>query len=491
MEIHQQEFEKKGRASPLSLPQAGKSEDTPPPTSLSVFPHQQVDPRLRALSRAGSPDERRRLGGRFPELRSPHRCLTDRENLVLEWSYWDGLSDANIEQKLGGAFLPHVVCNEALRKLAKHVSAKRKPVQGAPRQIPEVAYNAPHKHDGIAEFQLASTAKQRRAAATKHPELRPPHDALDLRENALLELAYWQGLTYKEIGEMYTFSSGRASQVCNKALRKLSYRLARGGHLGVAADLDLDSDPRLDDFRTARSVSMRRTVAARYPELRPPHTFLQDRENDVLERFYWKGQTFDSIAEPYRLTRNEVTKLRDEGLRKLNFHYRRTRAQAAKSSAEELKAAQSDVPVQATPSVLGEDARITALRRLGHPDNRREVAGRYPELRPPHECLSQTENDLLELALWQGRPYAEIASRKGLTRREVGTGVRGALERLNRHLCCDTNDDEDHLDTVLLALNEYGSARRAAKKLRVSKDVLRAFIERAGIKSRIVFEVEA
>lgn len=89
---HQQEFEKKGRASPLSLPQAGKSEDTPPPTSLSIFPHQQVDPRFNALSRAGSPNERQHLAARLPELRPPHRCLTGRENLVLEWSYWDGLS---------------------------------------------------------------------------------------------------------------------------------------------------------------------------------------------------------------------------------------------------------------------------------------------------------------------------------------------------------------------------------------------------------------
>ncbi len=96
----------------------------------------------------------------------------------------------------------------------------------------------------------------------------------------------------------------------------------------------------------------------------------------------------------------------------------------------------------------------------------------------------------LELALWQGRPYAEIASRKGLTGREVSNGVRGALERLNRHLCRDSNDDEDHLDRVLLALNECRSVGRAAKKLEVSKDVLQAFIERAGIKSRIVFEVE-
>ncbi len=133
----QQEVERKGTASPPPWPRAEKSGDAPPPTSLSVFPNPQVDPRFRALSLAGSPNERQRLAARLPELRPPHRCLTGRENLVLEWSYWNGLSDADIELKLGGAFLPHVVRNEALRKLAKHVAAKRKPVQEPPRQLPE------------------------------------------------------------------------------------------------------------------------------------------------------------------------------------------------------------------------------------------------------------------------------------------------------------------------------------------------------------------
>lgn len=183
-----------------------------------------------------------------------------------------------------------------------------------------------------------------------------------------------------------------------------------------------------------------------------------------------------------------MREVRNTALRKLHCEYRRSQEQKAERDVREPGATHTDVTVQATLLVLGQDARITALRRLGPPDNRRKIAGRYPELRPPHDALTEDDNDLLELALWQRRPYAEIASRKGLTCREVSTGVRGALERLNRHLRRDSNDDEDHLDTVLLALNEYGSVRRAAKKLRVSKDVLQAFIERVGIKSRIVFE---
>ncbi len=102
----QQEVEKKGPASPLPFAQLPTTVKTS--ANSAAAQNQEVDPRFRALSRAGSPDERQRIAARIPELRPPHRCLTDRENLVLEWTYWDGLSDADIKQKLGGAFLPHV-----------------------------------------------------------------------------------------------------------------------------------------------------------------------------------------------------------------------------------------------------------------------------------------------------------------------------------------------------------------------------------------------
>ena len=472
----QQELETKGPTSPPPLPRAGKGLDAPPPTSLSVFPDPQVDPRLRALSRAGSPDERQRIAARIPELRPPHRCLTDHENLVLEWTYWDGLRDVEIKQKLGGAFLPHIVRNEALRKLAKHV-AKRRPVR-VPRQVPEPVYHAPHKHKGIATLQLASTAKQRQEAATKHPPLRPPHDALNTTQDLVLELAFWQGLTYKEVGKRLGLSSSRVSQISNLAIRKLSYRLARGGQLGVAPDLD--NDRRLDDFRAARASSTRQEAAARYPELRPPHTFLLDRENNVLERFYWQGHAFDSIAEHHGLTRQQAGKVRDDAMKKLEVHRPNAQAQGRTPSPEAGEAVSPVEEVAPQAVVLGEDARITAFRRLGHPENRRKTAARHPELRPPYACLSETENDLLELVFWQGRTFAEVASLRGLPRKEIGTRVRRALEQFNRQLCRDAHQDEDRLDEVLLALNECGSVRRAAKKLEVGRDVLKAFLVRQG-----------
>ena len=274
------------------------------------------------------------------------------------------------------------------------------------RSKPEPAPSTRHFSDPrLHELRHASSAKKRQQAALKHPELRPPHDALTYHENTILELAYWQGLTYREVGERLGFSSNRALQICNKALRKLTYLLLKGGHLGTATHESRNPpfDPRLDKLS-------------------------------------------ENTPTTYELSPQTV--------------------------------------------VLGEDTRVTALRRMGQAEKRRELAQRYPELRPPRACLSKDENDLLELSFWQARTYGEIANLKRLSRRQVSTGVRHALEKLNQYVCSDPHQDEDHLDEVLLALNECGSVRRAAKNLKVGKDVLKAFMEREGIKTRFVFEVD-
>lgn len=363
--------------------------------------------------------------------------------------------------------------------------------QQQPPPAPAPAKGARSKDAAIlADLKLASTPKQRKEATIKRPELRPPHDALDDRENAVLELAFWQGLTYKEVGERFTFSAGRASQVANKALRKLTYHLQRGGSLGKASPGFLD---RLDELRRAHSVRKRMAVAARHPELRPPHAFLQPRGNDVLERFYWQGQTFDIIAEHHGLTRKQATKVRDDALQKLDLHYRRTRAQERRALprvAQEERVPRAGDQTSSPLVVLGEDARITAFLRAGPAEKRRAVAQHHPELRPPQPCLSGDENDLLELAFWQARSYREIAELKNIARKDVGTRIRKALKKLDRHLHGESHEEEDRLGEVLLGLNECGSVRQAAKKLHVPKDVLKAFMEREGIKTRFVFEVE-
>lgn len=368
--------------------------------------------------------------------------------------------------------------------------------QPRPTPTPAPAGGAHSKDSAIlADLKLASTAKQRQEAALKHPELRPPHDALSPRENTLLELVYWQGLTYKNAAMRFGFSPDWASQGCHKALRKLTYHVQRGGRLGSASQgpPDPHHDPRLGDFANAHSAHERFWVAARYPELRPPHAFLTNRENVVLEWTYWQGRSDEDPATPFFLTQKELRAVRNRAFRKLNDHYQHPRSRQAPRHAPPHQPEADGQPAgkeRPSPIASGKDARIAALLHAGPAEKRREVAERYPELRPPQPCLSGDENELLELAFWQARTYREIAKLKNLAPKDVGTRIRKALEQLDQHLHGEAHEDEDRLEEVLLALNECGSVRRAAKKLELPKSVVKAFIEREGIRARSVFEVE-
>ena len=342
----------------------------------------------------------------------------------------------------------------------------------------------------LTPLKLASNAKGRQEAASRHPELRPPHAQLSHRENQVLELAFWRGLVYKEVGEQLGISTARATQLSHRALRKLDNHLSVKGepqYRPTPPTVKVD-DPRITALRNVQVARARQEVAGLYPELRPPHALLQARENMLLELYYWQGLSHKQIVAQSGMTKNQVREVRHRALRKLSFYYQRTQARAGSS-------AQADATVAATPTpspplVMLEDPRITALRTAGLATTRREVAACHPELRPPHSSLSDLQNDLLELAYWQGLTYQELAERKDLSGRKISTSIRQALKQLDRHLHRASHQDEDSLGEVLLALNTCGSVKHAAEKLGLSADVLRAFMERAGIKARTVFEVE-
>ncbi|CAA9228791.1 MAG: hypothetical protein AVDCRST_MAG93-792 [uncultured Chloroflexia bacterium] len=123
-------------------------------------------------------------------------------------------------------------------------------------------------------------------------------------------------------------------------------------------------------------------------------------------------------------------------------------------------------------------------------------AGRWPNTTPncARHSHASAGTKTTYSSLPSGRPgprtYREIAELKNLARKDVGTRIRKALKKLNQHLHGESHEDEDRLGEVLLALNECSSVRRAAKRLKLPKDVLKAFMEREGIKTRFVFEVE-
>ena len=198
-------------------------------------------------------------------------------------------------------------------------------------------------------------------------------------------------------------------------------------------------------------------------------------------------------ATPFYLTRTELRAVRNRAFWKLNDHYQHPQSRQAFRHAPPRQPEADSEPAgkeRTSPIPSGEDAPITAILQAGPAEERRKVAERYPQLRPPQPCLSDDENELLELAFWGAKTYREIAELKGLARREIGTRIRKALTKLDQHLLGESPEDEDRLGEVLLALNECGSVRRDAKKLGLPKNVLKAFVEREGVKARFVFEVE-
>lgn len=175
-------------------------------------------------------------------------------------------------------------------------------------------------------LKLASNAKQRQEAASRHPELRPPHAQLSHRENQVLELAFWSGLVYKEVGERIGVSTARATQLSHRALRKLDAHLSGQGepqHRPTPPTATMD-DPRITALRNTQAAQARQGVAGLYPELRPPHALLQAQENLVLELYYWQGLSHKQIVAQSGMTKNQVREVRHRALRKLSFYYQRT-----------------------------------------------------------------------------------------------------------------------------------------------------------------------
>lgn len=126
--------------------------------------------------------------------------------------------------------------------------AKRYPLgqPDSPTQLPTASARPEPRDPRVEALRAARNSGQRRAAALRHPELRPPHSVLRTRENEILERVYWQGLTCKEVGRQLGITGSRVGQLAQRALRKLEYHLSRGGAPGIVED-EHSSDDRLDE----------------------------------------------------------------------------------------------------------------------------------------------------------------------------------------------------------------------------------------------------
>ncbi len=57
-----------------------------------------------------------------------------------------------------------------------------------------------------------------------------------------------------------------------------------------------EDDPRVAALEEAALPAARQRAATSYPELRPPHVFLNRNENTVLEILYWQGKTYEDTG---------------------------------------------------------------------------------------------------------------------------------------------------------------------------------------------------
>lgn len=319
----------------------------------------EADPQVSALLGAKGAAERRERALASPELKPPHPYFSHLVNDVLTFVYFEGLSYEETAERVG--ISPSAVAGmatRALRFLALY------------RQDPELSdRRASQLLDPLRSFEQARNAAERRYAARRHPEVRELFGKLCEREAAVLDGLYWEGKTLQEVGQGLGLTKERVRQLGNKALRKLSYSFkleqrreadqARVDEVRQALrdtdtleqaaralsltplelltylgrmDLPLSDAPSLVDdwrvkaLRAARTAPTRLRVAGLYPELRPPHVFLSEDENRVLEGLYWRGQTYQEAkgvdAWSYWGSVAQLKELEVSALDKLAFYLR-------------------------------------------------------------------------------------------------------------------------------------------------------------------------
>ncbi len=219
------------------------------------------------------------------------------------------------------------------------------------------------------QFIMASTLEEKRFTAKRHPELKTLLDVLSEREAQVIHALYWDDQTHAHVGERLNVSHGRIRQIANLALRKLRYHDSRklGWRKDQARRDDMISvlrqcstlimaaralelspkellaclrrleiapsvaspyrepgdDPRVEALREATLPAARQRVATSYPELRPPHIFLDLEENKVLEVLYWQGKTYkDAGRDLSWLTGTHINKIEATALEKLGYYLR-------------------------------------------------------------------------------------------------------------------------------------------------------------------------
>lgn len=351
-------------AEPMSSPDARfRAELTPPP---KPDPFEEVrraaeeELRFRAVLEATTGPMRRELAQAVPELGSPVPYLSELENEVLRLVYVKGMPFTAVAQR-------HKLSTAKAKRMARvalcYVAFYAKRPERAGERV-ERCFNP-----GVQQFVMAGCLEEKRFTVKRHPELRVLLEKLLEREAEALYAVYWDDLTLAEAGERMGVTRERVRQLANKGIRKLRYLDSRKlrwregeakrehlirvlqqlptlaeaagaleitpkellvclNRMGVVPSVAspsrvVEDHPGVDALKGAKSPIARMRVAASYPELRPPHMFLDADENKVLEGLYWQGMSYKEAARELGwVSTAQVKRIEASALERLAYYLR-------------------------------------------------------------------------------------------------------------------------------------------------------------------------
>ena len=178
--------------------------------------------------------------------------------------------------------------------------------------------------DALKALQVASSAQARSQIAAQHPELQQAMTWLREREQRVLELTCWQGVTFQAAGETLELSGSRVGQLYKQVLRKLVYVNERALERGVKTLAAPRSVPTavqsVHKFVDAVTAEHRLEAAEQSPNLRPPHEYLTKEEDRVLELLFWQGLDYGEAAARTGFPKSKVARLRHSATQKMAEH---------------------------------------------------------------------------------------------------------------------------------------------------------------------------
>lgn len=216
----------------------------------------ETTPGIKALLAAKTGAERREIAKRYPELWPPPRFFSDLVIEMLTLLYWEGLSYEETASRVGlSASQVQKMAPRQLRYLA--LFAQRPDFSDA-----SAAYSRGDTRRD--RFTMASTGAERRFTAQRYPELKALLNRFGTYDAWILHELYWEGKTYREVGEALGNRVKGIQHRADRALWKLT-RLAESidelQHKAPRSFFPLEKSPGhlTDDYLNAVLLTLKAT----------------------------------------------------------------------------------------------------------------------------------------------------------------------------------------------------------------------------------------